>query len=167
MNRRRLVDWRLFAAVGFLLLVSYVAWSGVQGHKDSEAKSDQVAALIAALKEQAEDAAVDRTTAAQGQRALLDDVEGLIGYTKALAGRQDAILDYLRVHGIHLPTRLVTAVPPPRIVTVPRGGQHTSSRPPASLPPHPAPMHPSTSSPGKSGSAPGHTKHHKKPKKHH
>lgn len=136
----------LLLAAALLLLVLLAGWLLIDQQRQLAEGNGRTDTLISSLRDADHDAAQDRRTAARNQRALLD-------YTKALADRQDALLAYLRGHGIQLPARLVTVVPPPRIVTVPRHHRPSSksSRPRSGSTP---------TGPGKSGAAPGHRKHH-------
>lgn len=144
------LDKGTIAAAALLLTVVLAGWQLLEQHQDVVSKRHQIDALISTVQQHDAEAAADRTTAAANQRALLD-------YTAALAARQDALLAYLRAHGIHLPTRLVTVVPRPRIVVrhhrttlhVKRHHSTTAGSGGSSTP----------AGPGKSGSAPGHRKH--------
>lgn len=145
------LDKGTIAAVAMLLIVVLAGWQLLAQQQDVAAKRHQIDALISTVQQHDTEAAADRATAASNQRALLD-------YTATLAARQDALLAYLRAHGIRLPQRLVTVVPRPRIVVRHRHAHHSGSRT----------RHRSISTsgttrvpsgPGKSGSAPGHRKH--------
>lgn len=141
------LDKGTIAAAALLLTVVLAGWQLLEQHEDVVSKRHQIDALIATVQQHDAEAAQDRATAATNQKALLD-------YTAALAARQDALLTYLRAHGIRIPQRLVTVIPPPRIVVGhPRPGHHVrrhrTSAGGSSTP----------TGPGKSGSAPGHHKH--------
>ncbi|GAB2970359.1 hypothetical protein [Nocardioides montaniterrae] len=162
MNTRRVkivAAWTAWSASAILvigILLGLLGWAVVSTQHASDRRDRQIASLIQAVRDSDHDAARDRRTAAQNQRLLLD-------YTKALADRQDALLTYLRAHGIHVPARFITEVPAPRIVTIhphrgpspKHSGGGTSSRSPR------------PTGPGKSGHAPGHRKHRPHGHKHH
>ncbi|HWU21100.1 MAG TPA: hypothetical protein VN088_06225 [Nocardioides sp.] len=148
MKRRRVLDWRLFLAISLMLLVGFVVWSGANAaHRADDA--------LATMQQHDQAAQIDRAAAAQDRRTAAANQKALLDYTAALAARQDALLAYLRAHGIRLPARLVTTIAPPRIVVRHHRAHH-----------HRARRHRTTSSssstpagPGKSSTAPGHHKH--------
>lgn len=158
MKRRRLLDWRLCAAIGALLLVGYVVWSGF----DAAHRAD---VAIATMQEHDHDAAQDRAAAAEDRRTAAENQKALLDYTAALAARQDALLAYLRAHGVHLPQRLVTVVPAPRIVVRhPRAGHNVKRRHATAGSGRHATA---PTGPGKSGNPPGHHKHPRHGHRHH
>lgn len=152
--------WAVWTASGLLviaILVGLLVWGIVATQRASERRDAQIAALIQTVRDDNHDAAQDRTTATANQRALLD-------YTATLAARQDALLAYLRAHGIHLPQRLVTVVPRPRIIVrhhhAHRSGsrnRHRSSRTTSGT------SSSGVKQPGKSG---GHRRHPHRPHRH-
>lgn len=156
MKGRKPFDWRLVVSIAVLTLVAYVVWSGVSA-------SNRADEALATMQQHDQAAQVDRAEAAQDRATAAGNQRALLAYTATLAARQDALLSYLRVHGIHLPTRLVTVVPRPRIVV----RHHGHARPRSKRIRRPSSKHHRNSAaastptgPGKSGSAPGHRKHH-------
>lgn len=117
------LDHKTIVALIALLVVCFAMWRLVQQQHDIADRGRQIDSLIATVRQGERDAAHDRDIAAQNQRALLE-------YTKALATRQDALLAWLRAHGIRLPSRYVTTIPAPRLLAIHhRPGRHTLSSP--------------------------------------
>lgn len=151
MKRLKVIDWKFWLTLTLAMCVTYLSFIGYSAVQDGREKDRQINALIrtAETKDQAAArrdaaAAADRQTSAANQRALLD-------YTQDLADRQAAILAYLRVHGIDLPTRLVRVIQPPKIAT-------PATKKPRAHRPSKRSTAPADRRPGKSGHAPGHNK---------
>jgi hypothetical protein len=110
------IGWRLVFAVALLSLVTTLAWSTVQTHREDQAKDQlkdqRIASLISLV--QAQD-----STFSSERHVLLGNVDLLLTYTRQLAQREDGLLQYLRAHGIKLPKELVTEIPPPVLIKVP------------------------------------------------
>jgi hypothetical protein len=173
---RRTVDWRFLLALAFALMVSYLAYAGWAGIEESKDKSTRIDTLIDAVHDREQVIELERTAAARERRRLLYNQRLLVDYTKSLADRQAALLEYLHRHGIEIPARFSAPVAPPVI----RG---TSTPPPAQSPSGDhsrtdRPRHhggvtnnghqghtgnPPAGGPGNSENAPGHNK----PPKHH
>lgn len=176
MSRSRTIDWRFFLALALALMVAYLCAVGWNGIAESKAKSDRIDALVGALDERDDtiaerDAMLDaeRRSSVLERRRLLLNQRLLVEYTSDLADRQSALLSYLQRHGIDIPPRFITEVPPPVLRNPDRnrgsgggppnddsgstsssnGGRHHSGTP---------------DGPGNSENAPGHNKP-KKPKK--
>lgn len=141
------IVWTLAALLLISGLLSLLGWVVVSTQHASERRDAQIATLIQTVRDDNRDAARDRNAATRERAQLQRKLD-------ASLASQDALLGYLRAHGIHLPTRLVTVIRPPRIVVRHPRATH-----------HPRRQHRSTTSsttptgPGKSGHAPGHTKH--------
>lgn len=143
--------WGIAAGLVVVLLLGVLSWLLISASNDARHRSDQIDAqsrqidsLIKATNDREREASAERSVAANNQRALLD-------YTQSLADRQAAILAYLRVHGIDLPTRLVRAIQPPKIAA-PATKNQRAHRPSKRA------TAPADRRPGKSGHAPGHNK---------
>lgn len=113
MIRFRRPDWRMVVALVAALAATLI-YSVIQTSNDEAAKQQSIEQLIGYVQRQDQEFAADRT-------ALLTDQSLLLAYTKSLADREEALLAYLRAHGIKLPVRLVTSIPAPRLVVVPSG----------------------------------------------
>lgn len=148
----RAIDWKFWLALSLAIMVGYLSFVGYAAVQDGREKDRQINALIrtaetkdasAARRDAA--ASAERAVAAENQRALLD-------YTKALAGRQHALLEWLRANGIDIPVRFVREIPAPKVAapgpTKPRTHRPSTKRSTA----------PADRRPGKSGQAPGHNK---------
>jgi hypothetical protein len=110
------LDARTIAAVALLLIVLLACWQVAWQRETVHEKDRQINALIrisqgkdADAERAATAADQDRATAAANQAALLD-------YTRALADRQHALLEWLRANGIEIPTRYVVEIRPPKVV---------------------------------------------------
>lgn len=136
------IVWTVAALLVIASLIGLIGWGVVATQHASERRDAQIATLIQTVRDDNHDAAADRATAAQNQRALL-------AYTAQLAARQDALLAYLRGHGIALPARLVTTIARPRIVVRHHHANRSGSRT----------RHRSSTQPKQPGKSGGHRKH--------
>jgi hypothetical protein len=103
MMERRILDWRFVAAFAFMLLVATAAWGFVERNRQTNAliaiadrttsEYDRLSTQIEALNGQA--AAAARASVAQ-RKALRKQ-------NREQAARLQALLDYLRAHGIAIP----------------------------------------------------------------
>jgi hypothetical protein len=117
----------------------------------------QIDALVTEVHDLTVSNAQDSRIAAQRHREDVLRQAGTQTKLDASLAAEDALLAYLRAHGIHLPARLVTVIRPPRIVVRhPRATHHTRRRQRS------ATSSTTPTGPGKSGHAPGH--HHKHPR---
>lgn len=131
----RLTAW--FCAIGFIILATTGAWAIVHKVNQSDqivrvatSAADQVERLNAQLDTQAKADAIQRAADA-AQRAELQRQNQL---TRA---QLQALLRYLRAHGIQVPQTALTPPPDHGTVTRPKG---TGPRGPAPKPHQPAPL---------------------------
>ena len=115
--RRRFLDWRFLTALGLLLSVSWLVFSGLKTQHDDDVKAAHISQLVTYTQQQAAEFLSNRN-------ALLADQGLLVAYTHQLAVREDALLQYLRSHGIQIPQQLITEIAPPILVYPPavKGG---------------------------------------------
>lgn len=153
---RRTLDWRFLAMLAFLLMVAYLVVTGVSAIQQNSEKGHQIDALITAAQQADADATRQRDDLLAAQRVLLSRID-------AYDARQQALLQYLRKHGIDIPTRFVE-VPVGRLMSRSGPGRPgvgvpgvpvTTPPPGVAAPPSPA------SGPGRSG------EHRHQPKKPH
>lgn len=149
MTRRRvreIATWTVWLGSALLLialLVGLLSWAVIGTQRASDRRDAQIAALVHTVGRNDRAAAADRRAATRERRTLQRKLD-------ASLASQDALLAYLRAHGIHLPTRLVTVVRSPRIV-VHRHRQHHVRH-------HSGRRTTTSTGPGKSG------RHHKHPR---
>ena len=155
MNDKRTLDWRFLAMLTFFLMVGYLVLTGVVAIQQNAEKGRQIDSLITAAHRADDDASRQRDELLSAQHRLLTRLD-------AYDAQQRALLGYLRVHGVQIPTRFIEAPLTP-------GGAGSVTRSPSA--PHrpssgplftPAPP-PSISAPGKSGD---HRHDTKKPRTH-
>lgn len=127
--KERWFNWKFLLVLFALLALIYVLFSAVESVQANSVKDAQNTQLIKTNDQLIATAVIERKEAAKERRELLE-------YTKDLAQRQRAILQYLSRHGIELPARLLSPVPAPsftRTVTSskpPKGtAGHSSSKP--------------------------------------
>jgi hypothetical protein len=143
-ERPRTFDWRFLAMLAFLLMVGYLVLTGVVAIQQNAEKGRQIDALISASQQ------ADRSATRQ-RDALLASQRRLLSRLDSSEAQQRALLEYLRRHGVDIPTRFievpVSRQPSGAGVQRPGGGVPgvPATRPPKSLQPPPP------SGPGKSG----------------
>lgn len=100
-------------------LVAAVLIFAYNAQQDSRAKQRQIDTLITYIRSQNAQGHQERMNLEAGIRGLTADVSAMAQYTSMTAAREEALLQYLRAHGIKLPTQLVTVIPPPVLIHVP------------------------------------------------
>jgi hypothetical protein len=114
----RFFNWQFWATFVVVSLVIVGAYAGFSAAHDSVVKTRQIATLIDQGSAQSAEFKAERAQLLSEVTYLIADVNASQSYTKALADRQDAILAFMRAHGIQIPQQLITAIPAPRLIYV-------------------------------------------------
>lgn len=133
-NRRatdnsRVFDWRLIVATALLALVAFILWDGFHAASERDRITQQNAALISNIRTQEQDQAADRAQAAKERSTLLAQQDVLLKRYDQLYADQKALLQYLRAHGIIVPTQFVVIperVIVTKVVPAPKASANTS-----------------------------------------
>lgn len=171
MIERGTFDWRFWLTLSLALMVLYLAYLGMVGVEESHEKDARIDALIASTEAKDAAAQLERRAASRERRIIANNQDALLDYTRSLAERQVALLEYLHRHGIEIPARFTEPVKAPVL--------HDPSGSPTSKPPSGRGNNPPAGGtenlggsrghgsggdgPGNSENAPGHNK----PPKHH
>lgn len=97
------IVWIGCAAMVAVLLIGLLSWSMVLLQRGTAHRDQQIDALVTEVHDISDSAAADRRTAARERRALQRKLD-------ASLASQDALLSYLRAHGIRVPAKYFTTV---------------------------------------------------------
>lgn len=142
---RKVLDWRLPFCIALLGLVLYIIVTGLGDARESREKSARIDALIAQSDHLNDVAERERASASAERQRLLDGQRRLESQYQRLVAQQFALLEYLREHGIDIPTEFTTryVAPAPKHHTSKHQStpqKSTTSQPPAvSSPPKAGP----------------------------
>lgn len=97
------IVWSASALLVVALLGGLLAWAVISTQHASNRRDAQIASLVQTVKDNDAAAAADRRTATRERRALQRKLD-------ASLASQDALLSYLRAHGIRVPAKYFTTV---------------------------------------------------------
>lgn len=103
----RLFDWKFILSLALLMLVSHLVINGIAISNDNKAKSNRIDVLISEIQKQQESAERERQAASAERAALLAGQHNLSKKYDSTVFRQNALLIYLRRHGIKVPDRFL------------------------------------------------------------
>jgi hypothetical protein len=143
------VVWIGCIALIGVLLIGLLSWSMVLLQRGTVHRDHQIDALVTEVHDISDSAAADRRTATRERRELQRKLD-------ASLAAQEALLAYLRGHGIHVPTKFFTIVQRQTVVRHHHARHHVKRR---SSTTNRSGTSTTPTGPGKSGTAPGHRKH--------
>lgn len=103
----RLFDWKFILSLALLTLVTHLVINGIAISNDNKAKGSRIDVLITEIQEQQNSAEKEREAAAAERALLLQGQRALARKYDVTLNRQNALLIYLRRHGIEVPPRFL------------------------------------------------------------
>jgi hypothetical protein len=131
-TRQRVFDWRFIVALIIMALTVFVIWDGLHAasERDELARENSVTtqqntALLKQLDQRQTEAAARDAAASRERATLLAQMRLVTQRADQSAADLKALLQYLKAHGIQVPTQFVY-VPLSGATVTPKAATHTS-----------------------------------------